>query len=79
MAMGTPVFAEGLERARRQGDEAVLGALAAMDVDHHPGAVDVADLEVEPLGEPQSQRVDGLEVDAVVGGADGGDELSDLV
>ena len=35
MAMGGPVFAEGLQRARRQRDEAVLGALAVVDVDHH--------------------------------------------
>ena len=77
--MGGPVFAEGLERARRQRDEAVLGALAAVDVDHHAGAVDVADLEVEALGEPEAERVDGPEIGAVVGRADGGDEAADLV
>jgi hypothetical protein len=48
-------------------------------MDHHPGAVDVADLEVESFGEPKSQRVDGLEIDAIVVGADGGDELTDLI
>ena len=79
MAMRGPVFAEGLERARRQWDEAVLGPLAAMDVDHHAGGVDVADLEVEALAEPEAQRVDGPEVGAVVGRADGGDEAADLV
>src|SRR4051794_37509545 len=79
VAMGGPVFAEGLERGRRQGDEAVLGALAAMDVDHHPGAVDVADLEVEGLGESEAEGVDGPEIGAVVGRADGGDEATDLV
>ena len=63
----------------RQWDEAVLGPLAAMDVDHHPGAVDVADLEVQPLAEPEPQRVDGPEIGAVVGRADGGDEATDLV
>ena len=68
-----------LQRARRQRDEAVLGPLAAMDVDHHPRAVDVADLEVQPLAEPEPQRVDGPEVGAVVGRADGGDEASDLI
>ena len=64
---------------RRQRDVAVLGPLAAMDVDHHPRAVDVADLEVQPLAEPEAQRVDGPEVGAVVGRADGGDEAADLV
>jgi hypothetical protein len=48
-------------------------------MDHHPRAIDVADLEVQSFGEPQSQRVDGVEVGAVMGRADGGDELSDLV
>jgi hypothetical protein len=50
-----------------------------MDVDHHPGAVDVADLEVEALAESEAERVDGPEVGAVVGRADGGDEPSDLL
>ena len=63
----------------RAGDEAVLGPLAVVDVDHHAVAVDVADLEVEALAEPEAQRVDGPEVGAVVGRADGGDEASDLV
>ena len=79
MAMRDPVLAEGLQRARRQGDVAVLGPLAAMDVDHHPRAVDVADLEVQPFAEPEAQRVDGPEIGAVVGRADGGDEPTDLV
>jgi hypothetical protein len=48
-------------------------------MDHHPGAVDVADLEVESFGEAESQGVDSLEVDAVVWRTDGGDELTDLV
>ena len=50
-----------------------------MDVDHHPRAVDVADLKMRPFGQPESQRVYGQEVGAVVGGADGGEELTDLV
>jgi hypothetical protein len=50
-----------------------------MDVDHYPRAIDVADLEMQPLAEPEPQRVDGLEIGAVVGGTDSGDEASDLV
>ena len=50
-----------------------------MDVDHHPRGIDVADLEVQPFPEPQAQRVDRPEIGAVVGRADGGDELSHLV
>ena len=68
-----------LQRARGERDEAVLAALAVTDVDHHAGRVDVADLEVEALAEAEAQRVDGLEVGAIVRSADGGDEAADLV
>ena len=36
VAMGDPVLTEHGEGARRQGDVAVLGPLAAMDMDDHP-------------------------------------------
>ena len=77
--MGDPVFAEGFQGAGRQWDEAILGPLATMDVNHHPRAVDVGDLEMQPLAEPEPQRVDGLEVGAVVERADSGDQATDLV
>ena len=79
MAVGGPVLAEGLQRGRGERDEAVLAALAVADVDHHAGGVDVADPEVEALAEAEAQRVDGLEVGAIVRSADGGDEAADLV
>src|SRR5262249_62262979 len=79
MAMGGPGGAEGLEGAGGEWDEAVLGGLAAVDVDHHAGAVDVADLEVEALAESEAERVDGPEVGAVVWRLDGGGEASDRV
>jgi hypothetical protein len=50
-----------------------------MDVDHHPGRVDIGDLEVEALGESEAEGVDGPEISPVVGRADGGDEATDLV
>ncbi len=77
--MGDPVLAKGLQCARRQGDVAVFGPLAAMNVDHHPPAVDVADLEVQPLAQSQAQRVNGPEIGPVVGRADRGDEPPDFL
>ena len=79
MAVRRPVLAEDLQRAAGQRHVAVLGPLAAMDVDHHPCAVDVADLEVQPFLEPQAQRVDRPEIGPVVGRADGGDEPPHLI
>ena len=63
----------------RQRDVAVLGPLAAMHVHHHPLAIDVADLEVQPFLKPQSQRVDRPEIGTVVVRADGSDETPHLI
>ncbi len=79
VAMGRPVLTEQGRRARRRGHVAVLGPLAVMHVHEHPRAVDVADLEVEALLEPQAQRGGGPEVGPVVGCADGVDEPPHLV
>ena len=76
--MCDPVLAEYFQRAGGQRHVAILGPLAAVDMDHHP-AVDVADLQVQPFPKPQSQRVDRPEIGAVVERSDGGDELSHLV
>ena len=50
VAVGGPVLAERLQSGIGQRDIAVLGSLAAMDVDHHALAVDVGDFQV--LGLP---------------------------
>src|SRR5271157_713351 len=47
VSMRCPIPTEDRQRVRWQGDIAVLCALAAMDVDDHAGAVDVADLEFQ--------------------------------
>jgi hypothetical protein len=50
-----------------------------MDVDQHPCAVDVADLQVQPFPEPQPQRVDRPEIGPVMVRADGVDETPYLI
>ncbi len=52
-----PIAAQDGEQLRRQHDAAVLPALAVLDPDHHPAAVDIADLEAEGLGRAQPGRV----------------------
>ena len=44
MPMRCPVSSQQLERRSWQRYVSILGALAAMNVDHHPLAVDIADL-----------------------------------
>jgi hypothetical protein len=79
VAVGAPVVAQHLQGARGERDVAITGALAAVDVDEAARTVDVADLEVEGLGEAESERVDGPEVGAVVRRAGGVDHAVDLL
>jgi hypothetical protein len=48
-------------------------------MDHHPGCVDVADLQVRALSEAQPERVNRLQVGLVVGRADRGAESPHFV
>ena len=78
VAVRDPVLAEHGQSPGRERHKAVLGALATMDMDDHPPAVDVADLQIQTLLEPQPQRVDGPEEGLVVGRAHGVDQAPDL-
>ena len=60
--MCDPILAKYSQRARRQRHVAILGPLAAVDMDRYPGCVDVADLQVQDLSESQAQRVNHLKV-----------------
>ena len=51
VAMGCPIGAQELERRLRQGDIPVLAAFAEADMHEHPGAVDLAHLQVRPFCE----------------------------
>jgi hypothetical protein len=67
-----------MQRGVWQRDIAVLGALAAMDVDHHAGAIDIGDLQVKSFVKAQAAGVHGGEIDVVVEGFDVGQHASDL-
>ena len=66
------------QRREWQGDEAVLVPLAPADMDQHPAGVDVGDLQMERLLQPQPQGIDGPEEALQAGLADGGDQLIDF-
>ena len=53
----TPVDTQNAEQLRRQHDVAVLAALAVIDPDHVPGAVDVLHLQPHHLGGTQPCRI----------------------
>ena len=77
--MGFPVGAEQCQGICGQGDVPVFGALAAVDMDLEALAIDVGDLQVQGFMEPESQAIDGGEVDLVVQGGGGREEPPDLL
>ncbi len=56
-----------MERRFGQGDHAILGPFAAMDVNQHAIGIDVVDMKMESFLEPESQGVDDEE-EAMHGG-----------
>ena len=61
-----------------QGEIAVLCPFATMDVDHHPLAVEIANLEVDRFSDPQPERVAGPEEGLHAQSLAGIDKLKDL-
>jgi hypothetical protein len=78
MPMGFPVGPQECEGLGGQGNVAVFGAFAAVDMDLETRAIDVGDLEKEGFVEPQAQAIDGGEVDLVVPGGSARQEALDL-
>lgn len=78
MAVRLPVVSQSEQGRLRQWDVAILGTFAAMDVDHHPPAVDVSDLQVEPFLQAESQRVHGPKESGHPHGRAGIEDLLDL-
>jgi hypothetical protein len=78
MAMSEPVLAQQMEGGLRQSEVAVLGALAAVDMDHHALTVDIGDFEVAGFVKAQAAGVDGGEKDVVGEVFDLGQKASDF-
>ena len=76
VAMGFPVLAEQLQGRVGQGDVTILAALAVMDVNQLPGAVDVTDLEVSAFLQAQSTGIDGGETSPIAKQSDLRENLS---
>lgn len=72
MAVGKPIAAQELKSGLGQRDVAILGALTAVDMDHHAGAIDIGDFEMESLVQAQAAGIDGGQIGVVVEGFDVG-------
>lgn len=71
MAVQLPELPQGRQRCLGQGHEAIPVALGIADLDTHPGRVHVADLERQPLTQPEPEAVDGEVEHPVTQGARG--------
>ena len=74
-AQAPPVRAEFVEQDGAEHYVAVLATLAALDVNHHASAIDVADLQASQLGVANAGGVEGHEDGAIEGCRRGIDEL----
>src|ERR1019366_6322241 len=74
-----PVSAQRIEQLRAEHDIAVLAALALPDMDHHPLAVDVADLQVGRFCAACAGGIERHKKDAMKGGVRGEDQARDLL
>ena len=78
MMVRAPVLAQQMKSGLRQRDIAVLGALAAVDMDHHALTVDIGDFEMAGFVKPQAAGIDGGEIGVVVQGFDVGQNATDF-
>ena len=74
-----PIGAKDCQQPRREHDVTVLAALALADADDHALAVDVVDVQLGDLGDPQAGGISGHEDGTVLDISDGRKEPSHLV
>ncbi len=79
MAVSRPVRSQPVERRSGQRYVAVFGPFTAMDVNHHPLRIDVTDLQVTCLFEPEPHAVGGPEIQGDPFNAAGIDDRVDLL
>jgi len=72
------VLTQDLEGGLRQRDETIFGSFAAVDVEHHAGAIDIGDLQMLGLLQAQTAGVDGGEESVVVWGSDAAQQAADF-
>src|ERR1700758_1491272 len=74
-----PVDAQRIEQLRAEHDIAVLGSLASPDMNHHPLAVDVSDLQVGRFRAACAGGIKRHQQDAVKGAFRGVDQTRNLL
>src|ERR1039457_3105230 len=62
-----PVVAQGFQEDGTEHDVPILTALAALDVDDHPLAIDIANLQASPFGAACSGSIESHQQDPIEG------------
>ncbi len=57
--VASPIATQQSKRSMRQGHIAILSTFSMADMDKHPGAIDISDLQVDALLQTQTTGVDG--------------------
>jgi hypothetical protein len=78
MVMGIPQLPEEFQSPSRQRDIAVFVPLAS-DVQEHPVAVDIGNLQGPAFGQSQPAGVDGSQTDPMAEHVDAGEGFPDLI
>lgn len=79
MAVSHPIAAQQLKGRLRQRNVAILGALTAVDMDHHALTIDIGDFEMKAFVKTQAAGVHGGKIGVVVEGFDMGQKASDFI
>ena len=79
MAVGKPIAAQELKSGLGQRDVAILGALAAVDMDHHALTIDIGDFKMQCFVKAQAAGIDGRKIGVVVEGFDVAQKASDFI
>ena len=79
VAVGHPIAAQQPQSGLRQRNVAILGALTAVDMDHHALTIDIGNFEMEAFVKTQTAGVHGGEIGVVVKGFDMGQKASNFI
>jgi hypothetical protein len=79
VAMGDPILAQQLESPRREGDVAIFTTFPKADVNHLPRAIDIGNLKMGSLLQPQTTGVDRREAGPIALQPDEAKNLKNLI
>ncbi len=79
ISVSLPVFSKQFKGVRGYRDDSILGSLAPVDMDLHSIFIDIGYLDMEPLPESQTQRVNGEKIRVIMKSSDFGKKTENLL